>query len=90
VKASGVVALLVASLVVAAAACNTGLGDCPAKSAVKPGGACSDDTLECPYDLAAKSCDGKKTVLATSCTCTDGAWACPGSVDCLGDGGTSD
>jgi hypothetical protein len=28
--------------------------------------------------------DGTSTVLATSCTCTKGTWACPSAVTCPG------
>jgi hypothetical protein len=66
-------------------ACNN-VGDCPAPSAITPGGSCSGDTLECPYNLATPSpaCDGTTVEggLATSCICDDGKWSCPSPVSC--------
>ncbi len=66
-------------------ACNS-VGDCPAPSAITPGGSCSGDTLECPYNVASPSpaCDGTTVEggLATSCMCGDGKWSCPSPVSC--------
>jgi len=73
--------------------CNSGAGDCPAKETITPGGACDDEHLQCAYDLPSASiaCDGTNAVLATSCTCTKGVWACPSAVECPGsDAATSD
>jgi hypothetical protein len=66
-------------------ACND-QGACPAKAAVMPGGACSGDQLQCPFDLTTESaaCDSTTTVIASSCTCTQGAWACPSPFNCDG------
>lgn len=79
--AAGVFAGLV--VVLALAGC-TNQGDCPAKPAIAPGGACNDETLQCAYDLASPSqaCDGSQTTLATSCICTDGVWQCPEPFGC--------
>ena len=65
-------------------ACNTGNGTCPDKAAVVAGGSCSDKALQCAFDLTtpAVACDGTSTVIETSCTCTDGTWACPSAVEC--------
>jgi hypothetical protein len=80
----GVVAA--AALLATAGACNTGLGDCPAKASIQPGGSCNDDLLQCPYDLMTPSfaCDGTSTVINTSCTCTKGTWSCPSPAACDG------
>ena len=71
-------------------ACNHGNGTCPDKAAVVPGASCSDETLQCAFDLTtpAVACDGTSTVIETSCTCTDGTWACPSAVEC--DGGAAE
>jgi hypothetical protein len=68
----------------AVTACNTGSGSCPDKAAVLPGASCSDNHLQCAFDLTtpAVACDGRSTVIETSCTCTDGRWACPSAVEC--------
>ena len=65
------------------AACND-LGTCPAAAAVTPDAACSNEQLQCEYDLAtpSPSCNGTTTVIPSSCTCTDGAWVCPSAFDC--------
>jgi hypothetical protein len=65
-------------------ACNTGNGTCPDKAAVVPGGSCSDNDLQCAFDLKtpAVACDGTSTVIETSCTCTHGTWDCPPVLDC--------
>ena len=70
------------------AACSES-GTCPAKSAIKPDAACTDDQLQCPYDLSTPSvaCDGTQTVIPSSCTCSGGTWACPAPVDCSGGAG---
>jgi hypothetical protein len=75
-----------AALLVTMGACNTGLGDCPAKETIQPGGSCSDNLLQCPYDLmtASFACDGTSTVINTSCTCTKGTWSCPSPAACDG------
>jgi hypothetical protein len=92
-------AILVAALVAALGGCNSGTGDCPPKASIQPGGSCSDDDLQCPYDLSTPSpaCDGTTTTIPSSCTCTDGTWACPSPVVCgggdaaaTGDGGEGD
>jgi hypothetical protein len=82
----GACAAAILAVVGSLGACNSGTADCPAKETIQPGGACSDDDLQCPYDLASPSlaCDGTTTVLATSCTCTKGAWVCPDAVSCPG------
>ena len=76
----------------AACGINSGTGDCPAAASIQPGAGCSDDFLQCPYNLATESplCDGTKTILATSCTCTKGTWSCPSAVSCEGGGGAAD
>jgi hypothetical protein len=92
------VALLATAVVVVAVlvACNTGTGDCPAKETIQPGTACSDDFLQCAFDLPTPSpaCDGTTTVLASSCVCTKGLWVCPAPVGCpeagAADGATDD
>ena len=65
------------------AACND-LGTCPAAAAVTPDAACSNEQLQCEYDLAtpSPSCNGTTTVIPSSCTCTGGAWACPAPIVC--------
>lgn len=72
-------------------ACNSGNGDCPDKVAVVAGASCSDDNLQCAFDLTtpAVACDGTSSVVATSCTCTHGHWSCPSAFECEGgaDGG---
>ena len=78
IEALGVVgAVGVASLTAftAVTACNTGSGSCPDKAAVLPGASCSDNHLQCAFDLttAGVACDGTSTVIETSCTCTDEA-----------------
>jgi hypothetical protein len=79
---------LVWCLVAALGACNSGTGDCPQKQSIQPGAPCSDDNLQCAYDLDTPSpaCDGTTTTIASSCTCTKGTWSCPSAVDCGGDG----
>jgi hypothetical protein len=70
--------------VTVAFACNSGVGSCPDKTAISAGASCSDDNLQCPYDLATPnpSCDGTNTTIETSCTCTSGTWVCPDAVEC--------
>ena len=84
--ASGVVGAAVASLATfgATTGCNTGTDDCPDKAMVVAGGSCSDNHLQCAYDLMtpAAECDGTNTVIETSCTCTDGTWVCPDPFAC--------
>ena len=65
-------------------ACNSGNTTCPDKTAVVAGGSCSDENLQCAFDLTtpAVACDGTSAVIETSCTCTDGTWACPSAVEC--------
>ena len=65
-------------------ACNTGSGKCPDKAAVVPGASCSDNKLQCAFDLVtpAVACDGTSSTVETSCTCTDLTWACPSAVEC--------
>ncbi len=67
-------------------ACNP-QDDCPAKESISPGGPCSSEALQCAYDLATPSpaCDGTSVTLASSCTCTSGAWACPSPAACGGE-----
>jgi hypothetical protein len=81
---------LALGVALACGACNS-VGTCPAPGTITNGVSCSGDTLECPYTLQTPSpaCDGTSTQLATSCVCTQGAWACPDPVDC-GDGGDID
>jgi hypothetical protein len=71
------------------AGCND-VGDCPAATAIVPGGSCSGDNLECPFTLQTPdpACDGTMVQggVQTSCVCTGGIWACPDPVSC-GDGG---
>jgi hypothetical protein len=85
--------ILIASLIMAATSgCNNGTGDCPPKGSIQPGAACSDDTLQCAYDLSTPSpaCDGTTTTIASSCTCTKGTWVCPSAVACAGGDGSTD
>jgi hypothetical protein len=84
-----VVIALVAGGAAAMAACNS-TGDCPVKGSIVPGASCSDDQLQCAYDLATPSlvCDGTNTVIPSSCTCMGGAWACPSPATC--EAGTGD
>ena len=78
------------AVITAFGACNQE-GDCPAKGTVMPGGSCTSDALQCAYDLQTPSpaCDGTSTTIASSCTCTSGAWACPSPLSC-GDGGSTE
>lgn len=82
-RAAGL-SLVFAGILAGTGACNTGLGDCPATSTIKDKGPCTDDNLECPYDLSSPnpSCDGKTTTIMTSCVCTSGTWSCPSPIDC--------
>jgi hypothetical protein len=66
-------------------ACNR-QDDCPAKESITPDGPCGSEALQCAYDLVtpAPACDGTSVTLASSCTCTSGAWACPSPVACGG------
>ena len=84
VGAVGVGILIALGAVGAVSACNSGTGDCPDKIAIVEGASCSDEHLQCAYDLMtpAVACDGTHTVIATSCTCTDGTWSCPSAVEC--------
>jgi hypothetical protein len=81
-------ALVFAGLLATAGACNTGLGDCPATQTIQADEACTDDNLDCPYDLSSEpaSCNGTTTTIKTSCVCTKGTWKCPSPVDCGGGG----
>lgn len=77
---------------VALDACNSGNGDCPAKESIAPGASCSDEHLQCAFGLKTPNaaCDGTSTAINTSCTCTNGSWACPDPFVCeagAGDGG---
>jgi hypothetical protein len=75
----------IAASAVGVAACND-VGNCPAPSAIVPGGSCSGDNLECPFTLETPSpaCDGTTVEggLPTSCTCQGGHWSCPSPVSC--------
>lgn len=86
VVAGGIVVSAIAAVTTfgAATACNSGNGDCPEKPMVMAGAACSDDHLQCAYDLStpAAACDGTMTIIETSCTCTNGQWSCPSAFDC--------
>ena len=85
-------AAVVAAALAAFAGCNS-LADCPAAAEVVPGGACSGNDLQCAYTLSTQTaaCTGMTTTVATSCTCTDGAWVCPtGFCDASTEGGSSD
>ena len=88
VVAIGAMIAVVASLVAFSAleACNSGNGDCPEKVAVVPGASCSDEHLQCAFDLTtpAAACDGTSSVIETSCTCTKGNWSCPDAIQCDG------
>ena len=77
--------------VAAFGACNP-QDDCPAKEGISPDGPCSSDMLQCAYDLVTPSptCDGTSVTLASSCTCTSGAWKCPSPVACGGAGEDAD
>ena len=79
---------LCAVIAVAIAACNN-VGTCP--STITPGGSCSGDNLTCAYTIksgsAACSSIAVDGSVATSCTCTSGAWVCP---SCGDDGGGGD
>jgi hypothetical protein len=81
--------LFAVAIVASQGACND-VGTCPAAPEVKPGGACSGDTLECPYTLRTPSpaCDGTTVQggIATSCICVSGTWSCPSPISC--DAGT--
>jgi hypothetical protein len=76
-----------------ATGCND-VGDCPAATAIVPGGSCSGDNLECPFTLQSPSptCDGTTVQggVPTSCVCTGGTWACPDPVSCEEGGTTGD
>lgn len=84
-------AALAVSLLALQGACNN-VGDCPATSAIVPGGACKGTHLECPYTLQTPTpgCDGTNVDggIATSCICTDDVWVCPAPVSCDTDAGT--
>ena len=85
--------ILVVGFFAAIGACNSGTGDCPAKESIQPGAPCSDDNLQCAYDLSTPSpgCDGTTTTIASSCTCMKGTWSCPSPIDCGGtDASTGD
>jgi hypothetical protein len=88
---SALLCLCVAIAVTAHAGCND-VGDCPAATAIVPGGSCSGDNLQCPFTLQSPSpaCDGTMVQggVQTSCVCTDGTWNCPGPASC-DEGGTS-
>jgi hypothetical protein len=73
-------------------ACNSGTGNCPAKETIQPGASCDDEHLQCAYDLAtpAPACDGTSTTISSSCTCTNGTWACPDPVACEAGAPTDD
>lgn len=73
-------AACLAALAVALGACND-VGDCPADTAITAGGSCSGDSLTCPYTLQSSQADG--VTCATSCTCTEGSWACPDPSTCV-------
>jgi len=85
--------LACAAVAVLFAGC-TNVGDCPAASAVLPGGSCSGESLEFPYTLQSLSpaCDGTTVDggIATSCFCTNGSWNCPAPVSCSGPQATGD
>lgn len=76
-------AAALALLGVAVGACNN-VGDCPSAASITPGGSCSGDNLQCPYNLPASGGDDGGG-LATSCVCTGGTWSCPSE-----DGGAED
>lgn len=83
----GVVAGLAVAVAVGAiggtTACNSGNGACPTTPIV-PDDPCSDDDLQCAFDLStpAAACDGTTTTIPTSCTCTKGHWECPAPFEC--------
>ncbi len=68
-------------------ACNN-VGTCPSPSSVKDGASCSGDNLTCAANIdstCGTSDDGG--VAQTSCTCTNGVWACGVPLSCATDGG---
>ena len=69
---------------VALGACNSGNKACPAKESITPGGSCNDEHQQCAYALTTlnAACDGTSTAIETSCTCTNGVWACPETFAC--------
>jgi hypothetical protein len=60
---------------------------CPAT--FNDGDACDSTDLECPHDVTVTGCDGTVSKVASSCTCTEGKWACtdPGN-QCPSAGGS--
>ena len=88
-----VLSSMLIAYVLVVTACNA-VGDCPAKASVTPGGPCSTDQLQCPYDLTTPgpTCNGSSSLgIASSCICTGGAWSCSagfcdGGADAAADG----
>ncbi len=61
--------------------------DCPSKSSIQNGASCSDDNLQCPFDVTQTACDGTVTTVSSSCICQSGAWSCPDNWQCSTDAG---
>jgi hypothetical protein len=72
--------------------CNTGSGACPNVEQVVPGGACTEEELQCGFTLTTPNaaCDGTSSTYDTSCTCTNGLWVCPDPIACEGGADQSD
>ncbi len=82
--------LLVTAAVAGVGACNE-VGDCPADAAtIHDGDPCSGEGLQCAQDVTFTACDGTQQTIASSCTCTEGAWSCPSEPDCDAGGGGDD
>lgn len=78
-----------AAAIAAARPACTNADQCPAKESIVPGAACGGGAGQCAYDLTVPNaaCDGTTSVIATSCACVDGAWACPTAGECPAVGG---
>jgi hypothetical protein len=63
------------------------ISDCPAKATLTNGTSCSDEGLQCPYDIVRTACDGTTSTVPSSCLCQGGTWSCPDSWQCTADGG---
>lgn len=89
-KTSTIVKAAAAALAIALslAACQADrIGDCPAKATLSNGAACSDEGLQCPYDITQTACDGTTSTVSSSCLCQSGTWSCPDSWQCAVDAG---
>jgi hypothetical protein len=74
--------LFVSFIAVASLGACSSLADECKKATVTPDGTCSEDALQCEYDLQQDNCDGTFSTVATSCVCTGGAWSCPDPIPC--------